>query len=122
MFTMQELQHEIIQAEAKVNVLRAKLQLQKNAERLQIIISIKELIKLHQLSATDLGFVEKKASASKKLARIDKGVVVTPKYADPVTGKTWAGRGRTPGWLAKYMTAGKSQMDYLILNKNNNTA
>lgn len=120
MSTMQELQHEITQAEAKVNILREKLQLQKNAERLQAIISIKELIKLHQLSATDLGFADKKAALSKKSARIDKGIAVTPKYADPVSGKTWAGRGRTPGWLAIYLATGKSQTDYLILNENNN--
>lgn len=116
MSTAQELQQEIFQAEAKVNALREKMNQQKNAERLQAVASIKELIKLHQLSANDLGFSEKKAAASKKLVRIDKGKVVTPKYADPVTGKTWAGRGRTPDWLAKYLSIGKIKNDYLILD------
>lgn len=114
MSTMQELQHEIIQAEAKVNILREKLNQQKNTERLQAVTSIKELIKLHQFSAIDLGFTEKKVAASKKPARVDKGIAVTPKYIDPATGKTWAGRGKTPDWLAEYLSNGKIKNDYLI--------
>ena len=28
------------------------------------------------------------------------GVKVPPKYRDPVTGKTWTGRGKAPRWIA----------------------
>ncbi|MBI5907756.1 MAG: H-NS histone family protein [Burkholderiales bacterium] len=111
-----DLQQEIIQAEAKVNELREKLRQQKNNERLQAIASVKELIKLHQLSANDLGWAGKKSTPSKKSARIDKGISIAPKYADPATGKTWAGRGRVPDWLAEYLSKGRKKEDYLISN------
>ena len=117
MSTAHELQQQIIQAEAKVNELREKLNAQKNSERLNAIVSMKELIKFHQLSATDLGFTNKKTANSKKSARVDKGTTVAPKYVDPATGKTWAGRGRMPDWLASYLSEGKSKIDYLISNK-----
>lgn len=116
MSTSHDLQQEIIQAEAKVNELREKLSQQKNNERLQAIASVKELIKLHQLSASDLGWAVKKSILSKKPARIDKGISVAPKYADPATGKTWAGRGRAPDWLAEYLSMGQKKEDYLISN------
>lgn len=32
-----------------------------------------------------------------------------PKYCDPVSGATWSGRGRAPGWIA-----GKDRDDFLI--------
>lgn len=119
MSTAHELQQQIIQAEAKVNELREKLNEQKNSERLNAIASVKELIKLHQLSAIDLGLTNKKMSTSKKSVRVDKGTTVAPKYADPATGKTWAGRGRMPEWLAKHLSDGRDKKDYLIENKNN---
>lgn len=112
--TFQELEHEIVQAEAKVNALRNELHQQKQTERLQAITLIKERINLFQLSAADLGFSEKKGVASKKLSRTNKGTVVAPKYSNPATGKTWSGRGRTPNWLAKYLLDGKSKNDFLI--------
>ena len=114
MSTTHELQQQIIQAEAKVNELREKLNAQKNSERLNAIVSMKEFINLHQLSATDLGFTNKKTANSKKSARVDKGTTVAPKYVDPATGKTWAGRGRMPDWLASNLSKGKSKTDYLI--------
>jgi DNA-binding protein H-NS len=114
MSSLHELENEIIQAEAKVNALREELHQQKQTERLQAVALIKEHIKLFQLSATDLGFSEKKAFASKKLAKISKGTAVAPKYSDPANGKTWSGRGRTPNWLAKYLLDGKSKNDFLI--------
>ncbi|MDP2819179.1 MAG: H-NS histone family protein [Polaromonas sp.] len=112
-----ELQQQINQAEAKVNELREKLTQQQNVERVQAIASAKELIKTYQLSATDLGFAAKKPTPSVKRARIDKGVAIAPKYADPSTGKTWSGRGKAPAWLITYLSAGHSKQDYLISNK-----
>lgn len=112
-----DLQHQINQAEAKVNELREKLAQQKNIERVQAIASVKELIKTYQLSATDMGFAGKKSVALMKRARVDKGVAVAPKYADPSTGKTWSGRGKVPAWLVIYLSAGNNKQDYLISHK-----
>lgn len=117
MSTTHELQQQLIQAEAKVNELREKFNEQKNSERMNAIVSIKELIKFHQLSATDLGLTSKKMLAVKKSSRVGKGTTVAPKYADPATGKTWAGRGRMPDWLASYLSKGKFKIDYLISNE-----
>ena len=116
MTTTTDLQQQINQAEAKINELREKLVQQKNIEREQAVASIKELIKTHQLSASDLGFTTKKSTARMKRARVDKGVTVAPKYADPSTGKTWSGRGKAPAWLVAYLSAGHNKQDYLILN------
>ena len=116
MSALQNLQQEIILAEAKVNELREKLTQQKNSERLESIASIKALVKLHQLTANDLGLSGTKRAASNKITRADKGRSVAPKYSDPVTGKTWAGRGRVPSWLAEYLAAGKGKEVYLISN------
>ena len=116
MSALQNLQQEIILAEAKVNELREKLNQQKNSERLEAIASIKALVKLHQLSANDLGLIGKKRTAPNKIARVDKGASVAPKYSDPVTGKTWAGRGRVPSWLAEYLASGNGKEAYLISN------
>lgn len=39
-----------------------------------------------------------------------------PKYRDPVTGKTWAGRGAVPKWLREKEAAGRSRDDFEIAN------
>ncbi len=115
MSTLDELQQQINQAEAEVNKLRKKLTEQKNSERTQAIASARELIKLHQLTVADLGLAGKNAT-SRKEPRVagDKHTTVAPKYQDPTSGKTWTGRGKTPVWLAAYLTAGHVKQDYLI--------
>ena len=114
MSTLSELQQQINQAEAKVNELREKLAEQKNNERVQALISAKELIKTYQLSAADLGFSGNKSTTRKERAAGDKRLTVAPKYKDPASGKTWTGRGKTPAWLAAQLAAGCSKQDYLI--------
>ena len=43
-----------------------------------------------------------------------KGVKVKPKYRDPKTGDTWAGRGVQPRWLTAALKTGKKIENYLI--------
>ena len=112
MSTLTELQQQINQAETKVNELREQLAQQRNNERAQAISSAKELIKTFQLSAADLGLSGKKSPARKEAA--DKRATVAPKYRDPATGKTWTGRGKTPGWMSSELSAGRSKQDFLI--------
>ncbi len=114
MSTMTDLQQQIIQAEAKVNELREQLAQQRNNERAQAINSAKELIKTFQLSAADLGFSVKKVPARKEAVNADRRATVAPKYRDPATGKTWTGRGKTPGWMTSELSAGRSKQDLLI--------
>ncbi len=37
-----------------------------------------------------------------------------PKYRDPASGRTWSGRGRTPGWLVEAEQAGRRRDEFLI--------
>jgi DNA-binding protein H-NS len=43
-----------------------------------------------------------------------KGVKVAPKYRDPKTGDTWAGRGAKPRWLVARIKEGKKLQDFQI--------
>jgi DNA-binding protein H-NS len=43
-----------------------------------------------------------------------KGRKVAPKYRDPATGDTWAGRGARPRWLVARLKAGKTLEDFAI--------
>ena len=43
-----------------------------------------------------------------------KGRKVAPKYRDPATGETWAGRGARPRWLVARLKAGKTLEDFSI--------
>jgi DNA-binding protein H-NS len=59
-------------------------------ENKEVIAEIRAAIREHGITADQLGF-----------APAGKGSRTTApaKYRDPITGKTWAGRGRTPLWL-----------------------
>jgi len=43
-----------------------------------------------------------------------KGRKVAPKYADPKSGQTWAGRGARPKWLVAALKGGQKLEDFLI--------
>jgi len=43
-----------------------------------------------------------------------KGHKVAPKYRNPQTGETWAGRGAQPVWMREALKAGKKPDDFLI--------
>jgi len=61
------------------------------AEQADALERVRNLIRLHGLQVTDV--FERKA-ATKPASR-----KVAPKYRDPATGSTWAGRGRAPAWF-----------------------
>ena len=111
MSNFSELQQRFNEAEAKVNELRKQLDVERNNERAEGIVAARELIKIHGLTASELGFSGK---ASVKRATGDRRVTVAPKYKDPASGKTWTGRGKTPGWLVAQVAAGSSKQDFLI--------
>jgi DNA-binding protein H-NS len=46
------------------------------------------------------------------LATITRGGEVKPKYRDPATGETWAGRGRMATWLKRKQDAGEDIEKY----------
>lgn len=75
---------EFIRHDDKIRELRALLK----EEQAEKILAIKETIKKYGLSAKDLGLVRERKTYAP----------VYPKYRDPVTGKTWSGRGLKPIW------------------------
>jgi len=59
-------------------------------ELAEVVSQIKSEIAEYGLTAKDLGFA---------MPATIKGRKVPAKYKDPVSGKTWSGRGRTPLWV-----------------------
>lgn len=67
------------------------------------ISQVRALVTEHGLTAADVFPTGKVKLAVKKASK------VAPKYRDPITGKTWSGRGLAPKWLQ-----GKNKADYAI--------
>ena len=73
-------------------------------ESAEAIATVKDLVARYGLTAEQVGF-----GAAAKAARKTAKTVATkstrpgagvPKYADPVSGKTWTGFGKPPAWIA----------------------
>lgn len=98
MTTLQDL---IAQKEA----LEAQIAAKRQSELAEAIAQVKSLVEAHGLTAADVfGSGVRRAKATEKVTN-----KVAAKYRDPVTGKTWSGRGLAPKWLA-----GKNKADYAI--------
>ncbi len=78
-----------------------ELDSRKNKERKQVAKQIHDL-------AASIGLTPSEVLASGAKVRSRKRAQVTAKYRDPESGKTWSGRGRKPGWVAKHLASGKS--------------
>ncbi len=72
----------------------------------EAIAKVRSIMDEYQLSIADVFPNNRapKAATAKKA-----GGKVAAKYRDPLSGKTWSGRGLAPKWLA-----GKNKDDYLI--------
>ncbi|WP_081085067.1 H-NS histone family protein [Burkholderia territorii] len=90
---------------AQLEALDAQISAAREAEREAAIGQIKALMKEFDLSALDL---EEKVHKRKS-----RRMSTVPKYRDPVTGKTWSGKGRQPAWLGNDPTAYLIQPDLL---------
>ncbi|WP_138515892.1 H-NS family nucleoid-associated regulatory protein [Rhodoferax bucti] len=98
MTTLQDL---IAQKEA----LEAQIAAQRQSELANAIAQVKSLVEAHGLTAADVfGTAVRRAKSGEKVTN-----KVAAKYRDPVSGKTWSGRGLAPKWLA-----GKNKADYAI--------
>ena len=90
--------------------------LQKTAETLKkkdkqpAVKAILAMMAKHDVSLGELRAALQGGAARK--TRVKKPVAA--KFKDPQSGKTWSGRGRTPGWLSEAETAGKQRHDFLI--------
>ena len=70
------------------------------------IAKVRSIIDEYQLTVNDVFPSTRSAKASGGRKSTGK---VAAKYRDPITGKTWSGRGLAPKWLA-----GKNKEDFLI--------
>jgi DNA-binding protein H-NS len=69
--------------------------------------AIRRLMALHHVSLEDLRDPAKAAAPKKKAAGTRAAPAVG--YLDPVSGKRWTGRGRTPTWIKTAEAGGKSR-------------
>jgi len=74
------------------------------------IAEIRRLMAQFGVSAEDLGLVGRAGAGKFKIRGS-----VAPKYRDPVSGKTWTGRGRRPGWVLDLQNQNKSLDDCRIV-------
>lgn len=83
----------VAQLLAQKAALEAQIEAARKAENAEAIAQVKALIAEHGLTQQDIfGGVKRgrKTTSSSKVA---------PKYKDPISGKTWSGRGKAPKWL-----------------------
>lgn len=85
MATYQELQAQI--AELTIQAEQARKQ-----EIARAVAQIKSLMEEYGITIKDLSKPSRSSAAKRES--------VPPKYCDPVTGKTWTGRGKPPKWIA----------------------
>lgn len=76
----------------QIKKLQAEAEKLRGKEIAAVVKDIKKTMTEYGITPADLGF---------KSSRRGKGKSVAPKYRDPVTGKTWSGRGIAPKWLGK---------------------
>ena len=92
--TYEELIAQRIELDRQINAAR-------QAEQSKAIETVKALVKQFQLTAEECGFKSPRGGAKAKQS-------APVKYRGP-NGETWAGRGRTPGWLNALESAGSSR-------------
>lgn len=86
MQSYKQLQDQIKQLQKQADDLRKK-------ELSDAINKIKSIMNEYNITINDLGLSSRKKRTAKKTR------VIKPLYKDPVSGKTWSGRGRSPVWF-----------------------
>ncbi len=84
------------QVEGQLNEIRAKLR--------------EELARIERLEQSEA----QRAGIGRGRVSPIKGTKLAPKYRDPETGQTWAGRGLRPIWLSRALKRGRKLTDFAI--------
>lgn len=95
---------------AQREALDKQIEESRKAELNSAIAQVRQLIAEWSMTPEDCGFKSGAASAGKKANSVS---AVVPKYRGP-NGETWAGRGRTPIWLATLEAEGRQRSEFLI--------
>lgn len=91
----------------QIEDLKRKAEELRQQEMVGAVAEIKRLMTQFGVSAEDLGLTGR---AKGKLRGI-----VAAKYRDPISGKTWTGRGRRPAWVLELGNHGKTLDDCRIV-------
>ena len=83
----------------KQKELETQIEAARKREMAEAVAQVRELVEKYQMQPDDI-FAKSKGRVTRK---------VPPKYRDPVSGKTWSGRGRAPKWID-----GKDREEFLI--------
>lgn len=93
----------------QIEDLKRKAEEARQQEMAGAVAEIKRLMAQFGVSAEDLGLAGRAGAAKGKI----RGSVAA-KYRDPVSGKTWTGRGRRPSWVLELGNHGKTLDDCRI--------
>jgi DNA-binding protein H-NS len=91
---------------SQIEDLKRKAEDVRQQEMAGAIAEIKRLMAQFGVTSEDLGLTGRAGAAKGK----SRGTVAA-KYRDPISGKTWTGRGRRPGWVLDLEGQGKSLDD-----------
>ncbi len=95
---------------AQKDALDQQIQALQRSQRSDAIAQVRELMNRYGLTVADLGG----GSAARAGRPAAGGSKVAAKYRDPVSGKTWSGRGLKPKWLSAALAQGKALEDFAI--------
>lgn len=70
--------------------LQEKIEAARKREMAEALAQVRALVEKYKMEPDDI-FAKSKGRVTRK---------VPPKYRDPVSGKTWSGRGKPPRWIA----------------------
>ena len=99
---------------AAIDKLQARAEELRQAEKAGVVSRIREAIAVYGITAAELGLAgggARSAARSSVAAPAPKGQVGVAKYRDPVSGKTWTGRGKPPLWIV-----GAKDRDAFLIN------
>jgi DNA-binding protein H-NS len=99
---------------AAIDKLQARAEELRQAEKAGVVSRIREAISVYGITAAELGLAgggARSAARSSVAAPAPKGQVGVAKYRDPVSGKTWTGRGKPPLWIV-----GAKDRDAFLIN------
>lgn len=116
--TYEAVQKQIARLQAQAKTLEAA----KDAKKLRAVDRVRALMKKLGVEVGDLGAAPRAkvrpAAAKARKAGVGKPRKATgtvpPKYRDPESGATWTGRGRTPIWLVKKLSEGRTREEFAI--------
>ena len=92
----------------QIETLKQQAEEARKQELASAIAEIKSIMVQFGITAADLGFGGRGGRGK------GKGSAAAAKYRDPVSGKTWSGRGRRPAWVVAAEAEGKGVDSFRI--------